>query len=154
MAKKLPSNRGGGDPTTTATEKTLPRYSDAELLEFKQVIDNKLLSLKDELEASKQEDLSQLESWEKENVLQTRIRIGNQIKGLEAALVRIGNKSYGICSVTQQLIPKGRLLVQLTATKTVEAEQLGNQISLTNPDFDNFKAGATEDDALLIPHEE
>ena len=44
------------------------------------------------------------------------------IKGLEAALVRIENKTYGICRVTGKLIPKERLRLVPHATLSVEAK--------------------------------
>ena len=44
------------------------------------------------------------------------------IKDLDAALVRIENKTYGICRVTGKLIPKERLMVVPHATMTIEAK--------------------------------
>lgn len=44
------------------------------------------------------------------------------IRDLEAALIRIENKTYGICRVTGKLIPKERLMVVPHATMTVEAK--------------------------------
>lgn len=44
------------------------------------------------------------------------------IRDLEAALIRIENKTYGICKVTGKLIPKERLMVVPHATMTVEAK--------------------------------
>ena len=46
------------------------------------------------------------------------------IQNLEAALVRIENKSYGICRVTGKLIPKERLRLVPHATLTVEAKEM------------------------------
>lgn len=44
------------------------------------------------------------------------------IKDLDAALVRIENKTYGICRVTGKLIPKERLMIVPHATMTIEAK--------------------------------
>ncbi len=45
------------------------------------------------------------------------------IRDLEAALIRIENKTYGICKVTGKLIPKERLRVVPHTTMTVEAKE-------------------------------
>ena len=46
------------------------------------------------------------------------------IKGLEAALIRIENKTYGICRETGKLIPKGRLRLVPHATLSIEAKNM------------------------------
>lgn len=46
------------------------------------------------------------------------------IQGLQAALVRIENKTYGICRVTGKLIPKERLMAVPHATLSIEAKQM------------------------------
>ena len=46
------------------------------------------------------------------------------IQNLEAALVRIENKTYGICRATGKLIPKERLRLVPHATLTVEAKEM------------------------------
>ena len=46
------------------------------------------------------------------------------IQNLEAALVRIENKTYGICRVTGKLIPKERLRLVPLATTTVEGKAI------------------------------
>ena len=48
------------------------------------------------------------------------------IQGLQAALVRIENKTYGICRVTGKLIPKERLRAVPHATLSIEAKQMQN----------------------------
>ena len=45
------------------------------------------------------------------------------MKGLQAALVRIENKTYGICRVTGKLIPKERLRAVPHATLSIEAKE-------------------------------
>ncbi len=46
------------------------------------------------------------------------------IKDLDAALIRIENKTYGICRITGKLIPKERLMIVPHATTTVEGKTL------------------------------
>ena len=46
------------------------------------------------------------------------------IKDLDAALIRIENKTYGICRITGKLIPKERLMIVPHATTTVEGKAL------------------------------
>ena len=51
-------------------------------------------------------------------------RLYKYIQNLEAALIRIENKTYGICKVTGKLIPKERLRVVPNATMTIEAKEM------------------------------
>ena len=119
-------------------EKT--RYSDAELKEFKELILDKLRSAKEELNAlatslsspnangtddtagtyKTLEDGSA--TLEKEQINQLAARQKKFIDQLEAALVRIENKTYGICRETGKLIPKERLRAVPHTTLTMEAK--------------------------------
>lgn len=122
----------------TKSEKT--RYSDAELQEFKELITEKLNSAKEEL-ASLANSLSSpnqngtddtagtyktLEdgsaTLEKEQLNQLAARQKKFIENLEAALVRIENKTYGICRETGKLIRKERLRAVPHATLSMEAK--------------------------------
>lgn len=49
------------------------------------------------------------------------------IKDLDAALIRIENKTYGVCRVTGKLIPKERLMIVPHATTTIEGKELENK---------------------------
>ncbi|WP_205941045.1 TraR/DksA family transcriptional regulator [Albibacterium indicum] len=119
-------------------EKT--RYSDSELKEFKDIITEKIRVAKEELAALTQ-SLSSPNSngtddtagtfktledgsatLEKEQINQLAARQKKFIEGLEAALVRIENKTYGICRVTGKLIPKERLRAVPHATLSMEAK--------------------------------
>ena len=119
-------------------EKT--RYSDSELKEFKDIITEKIRVAKEELAALTQ-SLSSTNSngtddtagtfktledgsatLEKEQINQLAARQKKFIEGLEAALVRIENKTYGICRVTGKLIPKERLRAVPHATLSMEAK--------------------------------
>lgn len=53
-------------------------------------------------------------------------RLMKFIQGLQAALVRIDNKTYGVCRVTGKLIPKERLRAVPHTTQSIEAK-LGEQ---------------------------
>jgi DnaK suppressor protein len=120
------------------TEKT--RYSDSELKEFKDLLLEKLRSAKEELSAlatslsspnangtddtagtyKTLEDGSA--TLEKEQINQLAARQKKFIEQLEAALVRIENKTYGICRETGKLIPKERLRAVPHTTLTMEAK--------------------------------
>jgi DnaK suppressor protein len=120
------------------TEKT--RYSDSELQEFKELIQGKLKSSREELlsltsslsnpNSNGTEDTSgaykTLEdgsaTLEKEQINQLAARQKKFIDNLEAALVRIENKTYGICRETGKLIQKERLMAVPHATLSMEAK--------------------------------
>jgi len=120
------------------------RYSDEELQEFKALILQKLEAAKKEYEELKgsvdlsasndTEDTSptfQMEegasSLSKEEVSRLAARQYKFIRSLEAALVRIENKTYGICRETGKLIPKERLRLVPHATLSVEAKNDKNR---------------------------
>lgn len=119
-------------------EKT--RYADSELQEFKDIILEKLRIAKEEL-ASLTQSLSSpnrngtddtagtyktLEdgsaTLEKESINQLASRQKKFIDNLESALVRIENKTYGVCRETGKLIPKERLRAVPHATLSMEAK--------------------------------
>ncbi|TKC12167.1 TraR/DksA family transcriptional regulator [Pedobacter polaris] len=120
------------------TEKT--RYSDSELKEFKELIQGKLKSSREEFlsltsslsnpNSHGTEDTSgaykTLEdgsaTLEKEQINQLAARQKKFIDNLEAALVRIENKTYGICRETGKLIQKERLRAVPHATLSMEAK--------------------------------
>ena len=119
-------------------EKT--RYSDDELQEFKEIINEKLkLARRDFTQMMEQlrnadnngvddiaptyktlEEGSAAQS--KEEIAQMANRQQKFIAGLEAALVRIENKTYGIDRMTGELIPKERLRVDPHATLSVASK--------------------------------
>jgi DnaK suppressor protein len=121
------------------------RYSDEELKEFKNIILNKLTEanthysfLKETLSGINDhgtddtsptfkllEDASDITS--KEETALHAIRLQKFIEQLQNALIRIENKTYGICSVSGQLIPKERLKSVPHTTKSVNAKIDGSQ---------------------------
>jgi len=116
------------------------RYSDKELDEFKEIIDKKLEKARKELEllvdafshkdGNSTEDTSPTfklmedgaEISSKEEIGQLAARQKKFIENLENALLRIQNKTYGICRVTGKLIPKERLRAVPHATLSMEAK--------------------------------
>lgn len=114
------------------------RYSDEELEEFRVLIEEKLEQARKDLaryqeavRASTDETaptFKQLEEgynvMSKENNATLASRQEKFIKGLENALIRINNKTYGICRITGKLIPKERLRAVPHATTSVEGKNM------------------------------
>jgi RNA polymerase-binding transcription factor DksA len=121
------------------------RYSDAELNEFRELIQKKLdqakkelaylqglITRKDEMGGDENENrYMTMEdgsmSMEREQLAQMASRQINYIDHLEKAIVRIENKTYGICRVTGKLIDKARLRAVPHATLSIEAKQMMNK---------------------------
>ncbi|HET9054801.1 MAG TPA: TraR/DksA C4-type zinc finger protein [Cyclobacteriaceae bacterium] len=119
------------------------RYSDAELKEFEELINEKLEKAKGEYKILK-DTLSRdndsgtdstsggntkvledgAETAEKENLSQLAARQQKFITNLENALVRIKNGTYGICTVTGKLISKERLIAVPHTTQSIEAKMM------------------------------
>ena len=116
------------------------RYSDAELQEFKELILQKLETAKQDYEELRaaithsasngvedtsptfkvlEEGASSLSKEESGQLAQRQYKF---IQNLEAALIRIENKTYGVCRETGKLIPKERLMLVPHATLSVEAK--------------------------------
>ncbi len=117
----------------------LVRYSDADLAEFKELIMGKLSSARDDLKMMKEalshenngtDDTSpSFKMMEDGNDTQTREETAQMaarqekfIKNLQDALVRIENKTYGICRATGNLIRKERLRLVPHATLSIDAK--------------------------------
>lgn len=123
---------------TENTPQVQTRYSDEELQEFKDLILEKLATAKAEYNQLRKTDNNDITdtshafnameegaaSLSKEEHGQLAQRLYKYIQNLESALVRIENKTYGICKVTGQLIPKERLRVVPNATMTIEAKEM------------------------------
>ena len=117
------------------------RYSDEELQEFKSIINDKLVLAKRDYDQMMRVLMNQdgndvddtsptykvLEEGSatqtKEELIQLASRQQKSIQGLEAALIRIENKTYGIDRITGKLIPKERLRAVPHATLSVESKQ-------------------------------
>jgi len=120
-------------------EKT--RYSDAELEEFRNIINEKLALAKRDydqmMDVLMNKDGNDVDDTSptykvleegsatqtKEELIQMASRQQKFIQGLKAALIRIENKTYGIDRITGKLIPKERLRAVPHATLSVESKQ-------------------------------
>ena len=118
------------------------RYSDKDLEEFKVLIDEKIEKAKQDLELLKSsymnngnngtEDTSPTfkafeegsETMSKEANTQLALRQEKFIRDLKNALMRIENKTYGVCRVTGKLIKKERLILVPHATLSIEAKNM------------------------------
>ena len=116
------------------------RYSDSELVEFKEIILSKLAKAQADYEIYKnsithgdgndtqdtsptfkvlEEGAATLSKEEAGKLAQRQLKF---IQHLQAALIRIENKTYGICRVTGKLIPKERLRAVPHTTQSIEAK--------------------------------
>jgi len=123
------------------SEKT--RYSDAELEEFKMIILDKLATAQRDYEALKasltnmdgndtsdtsptfkvlEEGAATMSKEEAGRLAQRQMKF---IQHLQAALIRIENKTYGVCRETGKLIPKERLRAVPHATLSIDAKNSG-----------------------------
>lgn len=119
------------------------RYTDEELDEFRELINEKLEKAKEEYENLRsaitnsdgndvtdtsptfkvlEEGASTLSKEEAGRLAQRQMKF---IQNLQSALVRIENKTYGICRETGKLIPKERLRAVPHATLSIEAKNSG-----------------------------
>lgn len=124
------------------TTETNNRYSDKDLAEFKVLIQNKIEKAIGDLELIKSAYMNDLnngtddtsptfkafeegsETMSKEANSQLAIRQEKFIRDLKNALIRIENKTYGVCRVTQKLISKDRLRLVPHATLSIEAKNM------------------------------
>ena len=118
------------------------RYSDKDLEEFKLLIEEKIEKAKQDLGLLKSsymnngnngtEDTSPTfkafeegsETRSKEANTQLALRQEKFIRDLKNALMRIENKTYGVCRVTGKLIQKERLILVPHATLSIEAKNM------------------------------
>ncbi len=115
------------------------RYSDSELAEFKQIILKKLEQAKADYDLLRQdithsndtqdtsptfkvleEGAATLSKEETSRLTAHQLKF---IRNLEMALVRVENKTYGICKTTGKLIPKERLMRVPHTTECIEAKE-------------------------------
>ena len=120
---------------------TTTKYSDEDLQEFKEIILKKIeraeedlallqSSYKNGLNNGTDDTYPQFKSFEegsetmsKEANVQLAIRKEKFIRDLNNALIRIENKTYGVCRVTGKLIQKERLRLVPHATLSIEAKR-------------------------------
>lgn len=120
-----------------ADERT--RYSDSELAEFKQIILKKLEQAKADYDLLRQDITHSNDTQDtsptfkvldegaatlsKEETSRLTAHQMKFIRNLEMALVRVENKTYGICKTTGKLIPKERLMRVPHTTECIEAKE-------------------------------
>lgn len=118
------------------------RYSDGELAEFKELITKKIEKAQADLELIRSAYMNDLNNgtddtsptfkafeegsatMSKEANSQLAIRQEKFIRDLKNAIIRIENKTYGICKVTGKLINKERLKLVPHATMSIEAKNM------------------------------
>lgn len=118
------------------------RYSDAELQEFKKLIQDKIAKAENDLGLIKESFINNqnngtddtsptfkafeegAETLSKEQNAILASRQEKFVRDLKHALIRIVNKTYGICRVTGKLIPKERLQAVPHATLSIEAKNM------------------------------
>ncbi|MBO7330881.1 MAG: TraR/DksA C4-type zinc finger protein [Alistipes sp.] len=115
------------------------RYSDSELAEFKEIILQKLAQAKIDYDLLRQDITHSNDTQDtsptfkvleegaatlsKEEVSRLTAHQLKFIRNLEMALVRVENKTYGICKTTGKLIPKERLMRVPHTTECIEAKE-------------------------------
>ena len=120
------------------------RYADADLEEFRAIIEKKLSEAKDDLlvlkgslshkddhgtnDTSRSFNMMEdgAETLMREENAQLAARTEKFITNLEHALIRIKNKTYGVCRKTGKLINKDRLRLVPHATLSIEAKKAEN----------------------------
>lgn len=121
------------------------RYSDDDLQEFKNLIDAKLAKANEQLRSLREQimDLSENSGdsyggdWiddssfntDREMLHEMANRQRKYIQDLQNALIRIRNKTYGVCSITGELIDRKRLIAVPTTTKSLNAKNEEQKIA-------------------------
>ncbi len=123
------------------SENKINRYSDDDLQEFRELIEGKLKEANEDLVLLREslshegdhgtDDTSRTfnmmedgsETMMREEMAQLAVRQEKFVKNLENALIRIENKTYGVCRVTGNLIRKERLKLVPHATLSIEAKK-------------------------------
>ncbi len=112
------------------------RYSDEELEEFRQIILEKLKRTEEDLKVLRDlldsNDINQTKilsfedsaySYQRDHTIRLIARLERFKNDLNRALVRIDNKTYGICRETGKLISKDRLKAVPHATLSIDAKK-------------------------------
>ena len=130
----------GDEKNVVETTTVRNRYSDADLADFKEIILKKLASAQDELKYLTEQMQMENENGtddtgsvyktmedgsstqQKEHLNQMASRQRKFIENLKGALVRVENKTYGVCRVTGKLISKERLRAVPHTTQSIAAK--------------------------------
>lgn len=117
-------------------ESNKKRYNPEELEEFRLIIEKKIAQAREDLGMLRSDSVNDIsdttptyKDLDEGAITQARLendaqaqRLQDFIEKLEAALLRIQNGTYGVCSVTGKLIPKERLRAVPHTTKSIEAK--------------------------------
>ena len=141
-------------------------YSDAELVEFKELIEKKLENAKQEviflhdqlLEINEESDAVKAgnfdegsQNYEREHLAKMIQRAQEYVRNLEFALVRIQNKTYGICAITGELIDRKRLMLVPHTTKSMDGKTIEKQTPVPKPVIDKSAyLGTSEKPSKII----
>jgi RNA polymerase-binding transcription factor DksA len=120
------------------TQSSVNRYGEEDLMIFKELLEKKLKKAEDEksflleqiqsITENEDGDVDWMDdtstSSDLEMLYAQASRLSQNIRDINNALVRVHNKSYGICMVTGNLIDKRRLLAVPTTTKSLEAKNM------------------------------
>lgn len=122
------------------SENKKTRYSDEELAEFRALINEKIERAKKDIDVLRSllnnNDMTQTKiisfeesasTYSKESNLKLIGRLERFVRDLNNALIRIDNKTYGICRETGKLISKKRLMAVPHATLSIEAKNRQDQ---------------------------
>lgn len=128
-------------------------YSSTELQEFKTIIQSKLQQAKEKLEELREDvkgnkngtddtgvNFNPFESAQESNLKEELVQLASKqrvfIEQLQKALIRIENKTYGVCRVTGELIPKERLKIVPHATLSVTGKMIeASSINVSSREF-------------------
>lgn len=138
------------------------RYGDEDLAEFKQLLDTKIEKAKEELEFTQQQIAELNENgfnqqggdWYDDSTAHTDLELLQRmsqrqqryVQDLQNALLRIQNKTYGVCTVTGKLIPKDRLRLVPHATKSIDGKNIANAgNAVKESSSPDIALGASED---------
>lgn len=136
------------------------RYSDEELQEFKVLIEDKIAKAQEELDFTNQQIAELNENgfnqqggdWYDDSTAHTDLELlqrmaarqQRHVQDLKNALLRIHNKTYGICIVTGHLIDKQRLRLVPHATKSIDGKNIANagkELPLEGAEGEGFPGG-------------
>lgn len=136
-------------------KENMNRYSDADLEEFKALIEKKLAKATQDFNFMQEQITDMAEAkdnegdWMDDTSATVEIemlsgmasRLKKHIQDLQFALLRIKNKTYGVCTVTGELIDKRRLLAVPATTKSVLGKQqfVPKSLPVRNDDKDVVK---------------
>lgn len=136
------------------------RYSDEDLQEFKTIVDKRIEKAQEELNYTQQQIAELNENgfnqqggdWYDDSTAHTDLELlqrmaqrqQRHLQDLQNALLRIHNKTYGVCTITGHLISKERLRLVPHATKSVDGKNIANATQSTGGEGEAGHSGHDE----------